>query len=87
MGGRVEGWRQQICLGKDVDSEYVYIRGGGVLSRLASVFVCESCEWDGGSRSGEILHAGWIDRGIEMGFGVEKRGGLVRGGLEKIDTT
>jgi len=48
------------------------------LSRLASVFVCESYEWDGGSRSGEILHAGWIDRGIEMGFGVEKRGGASR---------
>jgi len=75
---RVEGWRQQIHLKENADSESVRIRGGGVLSRVASVFVCESCEWDGRSRSGEILHAGWIDGGIEMGFGVEKRRGASR---------
>ena len=66
----IEERRQQEHFGEDVNR----IRGGGVLSWPASVFVCESREWDGKSRNREILHAGWIDPGIEMGFGVEKQG-------------
>lgn len=47
-----------MLLREDVDSESVRIRVGGVLLQLAArAFVCESCEWDGGSRSGVIPHA------------------------------
>ena len=56
MSGRVEEVAVINTLG---DRESVYIKGG-VLLRLASVFVCE---WDGGSNSGEISYAGWVDRG------------------------
>ena len=77
-------------LRKEVDSESVYIRGGGVLSRLASVFVCESCEWDAEATAERFrMQIGLTEESrwdSELRSGEEQvdlQGGLV----EKIDTT
>ena len=67
-----------MLLREDVDSESVRIRVGGALLQLAaSAFVCESCEWDGRSRSGVIPHA--------VGLTEESRWGSELKNAEQVD--